>query len=78
MIDIAPSDNIVRVTDTSGNVGVSFVLEAHYFLKEWLPQPKCVDLNWTEYALGPFVAIEVGGGASATPKLGQLRDTRWD
>ena len=59
--------NIVRVTDTSGNVGVSFVLEAHYFFKEWLPQPKCRDLNCNEYAIGPFVAIEIGGGATATP-----------
>jgi len=72
VIDTAPGGNIVRVTDTSGNVGVSFVLEAHYFLKEWLPQPKCVDLNCSEYALGPFVAIEVGGGASATPNTGPI------
>jgi hypothetical protein len=66
------SANIVRVTDASGNVGVSFVLEAHYFLKEWFPQPKCMELNCTEYALGPFVAIEVGGGATATPTNGPI------
>jgi hypothetical protein len=35
-IDTVPGGSIVRVTDTSGNVGVSFVLEAHYFVKEWL------------------------------------------
>ena len=66
-IDTVPGGSIVRVTDTSGNVGVSFVLEAHYFVKEWLPQPKCMDLNCNEYAIGPFVAIEIGNGATATP-----------
>jgi hypothetical protein len=30
-IDTVPGGSIVRVTDTSGNVGVSFVLEAHHF-----------------------------------------------
>jgi hypothetical protein len=62
--------NIVRVTDTSGNVGVSFVLEAHYFVKEWFPQATCRGFNCTEYALGPFVAIEVAGGATATASNG--------
>ena len=71
-IDTVPGGTIVRVTDTSGNVGVSFVLEAHYFVKEWLPQPKCIDLNCNEYAIGPFVAIEVGGGATATPTTGPI------
>jgi hypothetical protein len=64
--------NIVRVTDTSGNVGVSFVLEAHYFVKEWFPQATCQGFNCTEYALGPFVAIEVGGGATATASNGPI------
>jgi hypothetical protein len=67
-----PGGSIVRVTDTSGNVGVSFVLEAHYFVKEWLPQPQCIDFNCNEYAIGPFVAIEVGGGATATPTTGPI------
>jgi len=58
--------NIVRVTE-SGNVGVSFVLEAHYFVKEWFPFPGCRDLNCSDYAIGPFVALEVGGGTNATP-----------
>jgi hypothetical protein len=71
-IDTVPGGTIVRVTDASGNVGVSFVLEAHYFVKEWLPQPKCIDLNCNEYAIGPFVAIEVGGGATATPTTGPI------
>jgi hypothetical protein len=71
-IDTVPGGSIVRVTDTSGNVGVSFVLEAHYFVKEWLPQPQCIDFNCNEYAIGPFVAIEVGGGATATPTTGPI------
>jgi hypothetical protein len=28
-------NNIVRATDTSSNVGISFVLEAHYFFTDW-------------------------------------------
>ena len=59
------SANIVRVTDTSGNVGVSFVLEAHYFLKDFITQNN-------DFAIGPFVAIEVGGGATATPNTGPI------
>jgi hypothetical protein len=60
------SANIVRVTE-SGNVGVSFVLEAHYFLKEWFPFKGCQALNCTDYAAGPFVAIEIGGGTTSAP-----------
>jgi len=44
-IDNVPGGSIVRVTDTSGNVGVSLVLEAHYFFKEWLPFANCQDYN---------------------------------
>src|SRR5262245_51719402 len=32
-------NNIVRVDDTTGNVGISFVLEAHYFLRDSLFGP---------------------------------------
>jgi hypothetical protein len=78
-------NNIVRVNDTSSNVGVSFVLEAHYFLRDYtfdfggaLKGPGGCSragkatlayeaLNCTELAHGPFVAIEIGGGSSATP-----------
>jgi hypothetical protein len=66
-IDNVPGGSIVRVTDTSGNVGVSFVLEAHYFFVEWPPYLGCLGLNCSDVATGPFVAIEVGGGATATP-----------
>lgn len=76
-IDTVPGGSIVRVTDTSGNVGVSFVLEAHYFVKEWLPQPQCIDFNCNEYAIGPFVAIEVGDGATATLQPARSRAMRW-
>jgi hypothetical protein len=69
-IDTVPGGNIVRVTDTSGNVGIGFVLEAHYFFKEWPARKQC-DLygiyNCNDIATGPFVAIEVGTGATATP-----------
>jgi len=72
-------NNIIRVDDTTTNVGISFVLEAHYFLREtFLPfgDPRsCTEtdrrngsfINCTELAHGPFVAIEVGGGSSAAP-----------
>jgi hypothetical protein len=69
-------NNIVRVNDTSNNVGVSFVLEAHYFFTDWaLPAVKrgCVyskgydPFNCNDIGIGPFIAIEVGGGTSATP-----------
>jgi hypothetical protein len=65
-------NNIVRVTDSSNNVGVGFVLEAHYFFKAW-ETPRCkgtkkdnmVDaLSCTDFATGPFVAIEIGGGTN--------------
>lgn|SRR6202035_1623881 len=70
-------NGIVRLTDTSSNVGISFVLEAHYFFAgptemgkafgDFAPPGGCLitDLRCTEWANGPFVAIEVGGGATA-------------
>jgi len=64
-IDTAPGGNIVRVTDTSGNVGVSLVLEAHYFFKEWLPFANCQDYNCNDIAIGPFVAIEAGNATTS-------------
>jgi hypothetical protein len=66
--------SIVRVTDTSSNVGISFVLESHYFFPgtEFTPlqfeppgQCKYSNLNCTEWAWGPFIAIEVGDGTTA-------------
>jgi hypothetical protein len=70
----------VRVTDTSNNVNVGFVLEAHYFFKarEFGSTKNCrsnnvVDaLNCTDLATGPFVAIEIGGGTNATPNSGPI------
>jgi hypothetical protein len=67
------NNNIVRIKDASSNVGVSFVLEAHYFLRDYqlkFGNSTCQaanDLNCTELAHGPFVAIEIGGGSSAKP-----------
>src|SRR5690242_2654063 len=70
-------NGLVRVNDTSGNVGVGFVLEAHYFFRDWLISSQrngCTAANvsfysfvCTDAAIGPFVAIEVGGGTAATP-----------
>jgi hypothetical protein len=67
----------VRVSDTSSNVGIGFVLEAHYFFRAWqLPFVKngcgphylgTYTFPCTDAAIGPFVAIEVGGGTAATP-----------
>lgn len=73
-------NNIVRVTDSSNNVNVGFVLEAHYFSKarEIGPHSSCISnnpmqaLNCTDLATGPFVAIEIGGGANATPNSGPI------
>jgi hypothetical protein len=117
-------NNIVRITDTSSNADVSFVLESHYFfaLPEYVnhifgtfePPGACPavgvttttatpagststsntivkttttttnvqtktqtapatnadqtsNYSCTEWAQGPFIAVEVGGGTSATP-----------
>jgi hypothetical protein len=72
------ANNIVRVKDTSSNVNISFVLEAHYFLRDlrfsFGNPSNCKSLktydpynyiNCTDFAWGPFVAIEVGGGTTA-------------
>ena len=64
-IDTVPGGTLVRVTDTSGNVGVSLVLEAHYFFKEWLPFANCRDYNCNDIAIGPFVAIEAGNATTS-------------
>jgi hypothetical protein len=73
-------NGITRITDSSSNVGIGFVLEAHYFFKDWiLPFRKdgscTVTLNrfgCTDMATGPFVAIEVGGGSKATTDAGPI------
>jgi hypothetical protein len=70
-------NNIVRLTDTSNNVGISFVLESHYFFPGtssglyFRPPGGCTksdntaNPNCTEWAWGPFIAIEVGDGTTA-------------
>jgi hypothetical protein len=74
-------NGITRVTDSSSNVGVGFVLEAHYFFKDWLVpslQGGCSKdrsanrFPCTDVATGPFVAIEVGGGTKATTDAGPI------
>jgi hypothetical protein len=71
------ANGIVRITDTSSNVGVGFVLEAHYFLRDYEYSFANAAKQWicsiycnVDVAVGPFVAIEVGGGSSATPAAG--------
>jgi hypothetical protein len=67
IISVTTPNNIVRAGDTSSNVGISFVLEAHYFFAEWPPNlMHCLGYNCNDVATGPFVAIEVGTGASST------------
>jgi hypothetical protein len=75
--DSQTNTNIVRVTDGSSNVDVSFVLEAHYFLRDFLipamgygtcpgkSPPAPYFFNCTEVAHGPFAALEIGGGTTA-------------
>jgi hypothetical protein len=73
-------NNIVRVTDTSSNVNVGFVLEAHYFLRDYYTKSVaasaaravCLDYCNADIAWGPFVAIEVGNGTSSTPDANGL------
>lgn len=66
--DLVTTNNIVRVKDTSSNVDVGIVLEVHYILRDfiWQPTSSCLGLFYcrTEVGIGPFVAIEVGGGSS--------------
>jgi hypothetical protein len=72
-------NNIVRVDDSTSNVNVGFVLEAHYFLRNFFftgdgtPEQFCgTTMNLDRYCMqvahGPFVAIQVGGGTTAIPK----------
>jgi len=71
-------NNIVRLTDTTNNVGISFVLESHYFFPgtsytrglDFQPPGGCspqgvANVNCTEWAWGPFIAIEIGDGSTA-------------
>ena len=62
-------NGLVRIKDSSSNVGVSFVLEAHYFFTEWRPW---YGFGCNDVAFGPFVAIEIGGGTSATTNAGPI------
>jgi hypothetical protein len=60
------------------NVGVSFVLEAHYFAFEWQTgrQSWCknsnLHFNCNDIATGPFVAVEIGGGSAANTDAGPI------
>jgi hypothetical protein len=78
---IIGTPGIVRVDNTSANVNVGFVLEAHYFFRDWaLPTTMngCTNpsgpntYSCTDAATGPFVAIEVGGGTKSTPDAAGL------
>ncbi|HLJ00695.1 MAG TPA: hypothetical protein VKT76_13335 [Bradyrhizobium sp.] len=73
-------NNIVRVQDSSNNINLGFVLEAHYFFKAWETgkQGSCTSKDYplaiscSDIAIGPFVAVEIGGGTSATPGNGPI------
>jgi hypothetical protein len=74
VVDAQIVNNIVRLTDTSSNVGISFVLESHYFFPgtefnplQFEPPGQCTFSrpDCTEWAWGPFIAIEVGDGTTA-------------
>lgn len=73
-------NGIVRVDNVSSNVGVGFVLEAHYFFAEWntgVYSKSCGTngygrLNCNNIAIGPYVAVEIGGGTSATTDPGPI------
>jgi hypothetical protein len=65
--------NIVRITDATPNVDVGFVLEAHYFIRDYLfAKPiasvmkgiPCDQYCNFDVADGPFVALEIGNGTS--------------
>jgi hypothetical protein len=72
-------NGIVRLNDISSNIGVSFVLEAHYFLRDRMlnfngpgdcaTQIKQTGsyINCTELAWGPFIAVEIGDGSTSSP-----------
>ncbi|HET8918885.1 MAG TPA: hypothetical protein VFN27_04325 [Xanthobacteraceae bacterium] len=79
VVDATVTPNgILRVTDSSSNVGVSFVLEAHYFAFEWQTgrQSWCknpnLHFNCNDIATGPFVAVEIGGGTAANTDAGPI------
>jgi hypothetical protein len=81
VVDASIVNGITRVNDSSSNVGVGFVLEAHYFFKDWL-LPFVIGgcsrdrsgyrFPCTDLATGPFVAVEVGGGTKATKEAGPI------
>jgi hypothetical protein len=81
VVDAQLVNSIVRVTDSTSNVNLGFVLEAHYFLRDFFWSNSgmaftrtCPD-GWktiylcggTEVGIGPFVAIEVANGTKSTP-----------
>lgn len=70
---LAGTNNIVRITDATPNVDVGFVLEAHYFIRDYFfAKPLATAMNGipcdqicnVDVADGPFVALEIGGGTS--------------
>jgi hypothetical protein len=63
-------NKIVRVTDSTSNVNVGLVLEAHYFLldfigKDFMKKAVCSTVYCAnEIGFGPFVAIEAGNAST--------------
>lgn len=77
---IIGTPGIVRVDSSSSNANVGFVLEMHYFLRDFTwqspalvkAQGACVLICYLDVATGPFVAIEVGNGSSWQPGADKL------
>jgi hypothetical protein len=86
--ELVNGNTILRVKDTTQDVGVSFVLEAHYFVTDRFigplanlggpgsclksKDPSPYTYGCTELASGPFVAVEIGGGSKATTDAGPI------
>jgi hypothetical protein len=69
-----PPNNTVRITDSSADVGIGFVLEAHYFFRNEDVTGRCRPRDpWCkQWGHGPFVAIEVGGTSSTPDAKGPI------
>jgi hypothetical protein len=70
-------NRIVRVKNSTSNVNVGLVLEAHYFLRDYLFQNAahamfCGLICSLDVAHGPFVAVEVGTPSTTAPVSGPI------
>jgi hypothetical protein len=68
-------NNIVRIEDSSSNVNLGFVLETHYFIRDWYFTTNlfCRDVCNMDVATGPFLAIEIGDAVAAKTVGGPIK-----